>query len=390
MTVEEVEKLLPTVKKIVWYHYWLPVPMSFNTAHQQLVIREGAIVEVYTDVDITGVGEIAPLPEFAGGSIQDVLSCLPVVVERLRGKDVVEAMRLLHAEFAAIPSSAMCGIETALLDARGQIEQRSLSALLAQSAAPARSHSPVRSSISVNAVIGGASIETTVTRAREAVAAGFSCIKLKMGRDGEADVARVAAVRAAIGPSIALRLDANEGWTLELARAILARCAAFDIQYVEQPLARHDLAGMRTLRENVPVAIAADEALSDLASVERVLAARAADIFIIKPQLAGGLYNAQHLLQLASEHGLQCVITSSIEAGIGIAAALHLAASTPQVTLACGLGTLPMLENDLIGGTLPIYNGTMQVPTGPGLGVSLDRTALKLFSAPIKEVGRNI
>ncbi len=376
-------KALPIIKEVLWNHYQIPLSASFNTAHQALAKRAGAIIEIYTDTDIIGVGEAAPLPEFAGGSMQDVLSCLPLVAKRLLNKRLSEAKLILRDELNTMPSAAIYGIETALLDIQGQSEQRSLGSILFQSSSshlPRDANHTLRSEIDVNTVIGTIATEAAVALAHKAVTAGFSCIKLKLGHDLDAEVERVAAIRQAIGPSIHLRLDANEGWTREQAHYILRRCVDFNIQYVEQPLARYDLSGMRILRQAIPIPIAADEILSDLASAQRVLAAQAADIFIIKPQLAGGLYAAQRLLQLATEHNIKCVITSSIEAGIGIAAALHLAASAPAVTLACGLGTLPILANDLIYAALPIYKGHMCVPTGSGLGVELDRGALETFS----------
>jgi o-succinylbenzoate synthase len=367
-----------TIRTIQWHPYRVPLLTHFGTAHQQLATREGVIVEIYVDDGIVGVGEIAPLPEFIGDTVQDILPFLPHVAEQVQNKSLPEALSILHDDFNTIPGSARYGIETALLDAQGQSEGRSLSSILAQSRSG--NGQVIRSEIAVNTVIGTMGVDATVELAQEAIVAGFRCIKLKMGRELEVEVARVGAVRAAVGPSIDLRLDANEGWTREQTESILTRCADFNIQYVEQPLSRNDLEGMRALRQTVSIPIAADEMLSDLASARRILEAGAADIFIIKPQLSGGLYNAQRMLQLASEHGLRSVITSSIEAGIGVAAALHLAASSPEVTLACGLGTLPMLKNDLISGALPIYNGTLQVPDGPGLGVALDRETLAKFS----------
>jgi o-succinylbenzoate synthase len=368
------------IKKIIWYPYWIHLLSNLNTAHQQIAVREGAIIEIYTDDGAAGVGEIAPLPEFTGSTMQDILPLLPYVAEYLQNKTLSDALSILHDNFNTIASSARYGIETALLDAQGKYEGLSLSSFLAQPSSLNRNGQVVRSAVAVNTVIGTMSIDATVERAHEAVATGFRCIKLKMGREPEIEVGRVKAVRAAVGPSIDLRLDANEGWTRAQAGSILTRCADFDIQYVEQPLSRNDLEGMRALRRRVSIPIAVDEALSDFASAQRVLAAEAADIFIIKPQLSGGLYNAQRMLQLANEHELRSVITSSIETGIGVAAALHLAASSPEVTLACGLGTLPMLENDLISGALPIYRGRIQVPDGPGLGVALDRAALAIYS----------
>src|SRR5439155_14656372 len=124
------------------------------------------------------------------------------------------------------------------------------------------------------------------------------------------------------------------------------------------------------------IAIAADEALYNLDSAQHILDNEAADILIIKPQLAGGLRAGQQIIRLAAEHAVQSVITSTIEAGIGLVAALHLAASSPEITLECGLATLHLLADDLIVEDLPVHNGYLSLPPGSGLGVRLDKDAL--------------
>jgi o-succinylbenzoate synthase len=193
-------------------------------------------------------------------------------------------------------------------------------------------------------------------------------------------------VREAIGPSIQLRLDANEGWTFEQALTILTACTDWHIQYVEQPLPAHDIKGMRELRRAVSVPLAADEAVRDLASIRALLRAQAVQVLIIKPQLAGGLSASREMLRLASQKTISCVITSAFEAGIGLAAILHLAASSPEVTWACGLATLDRLVDDLLLEDLPVRSGMMAVPSGPGLGVNLDRKALLQYSYATGEV----
>ncbi|HEV2655691.1 MAG TPA: enolase C-terminal domain-like protein, partial [Ktedonobacteraceae bacterium] len=117
----------------------------------------------------------------------------------------------------------------------------------------------------------------------------------------------------------------------------------------------------------------------NLKSTRHVLAHAAADILILKPQLIGGLRVAQQVIREAADHGVRCVITSTIEAGVGVAGAVHLAAATPEVTLECGLATLSLLEDDLLLEDVAIQNGVLAVPTGPGLGISLDRAALARY-----------
>src|SRR5581483_12233565 len=134
------------------------------------------------------------------------------------------------------------------------------------------------------------------------------------------------------------------------------------------------------LREFSPIPIAADEALTGLESVRHVLEMRAADVLILKPQRVGGLQICRQVVQEASRRDIACVLTCNLEAGIGVAATLHLAAALPQLTLPCGLATLGLLENSLLLKELAIEQGYMAVPGGPGLGVELNRSALRSYT----------
>lgn len=376
------------IENIHWYPYRIPLRARFTTAHGSLSRREGAIIEVITEDGLSGVGESAPLPEFAGDDLGTALAPLSTLAAQLRGKTLAEALALLYASSAELPATTVCGLEGALLDAIGKQSGRSVSALLSSSqdssvgtrfTASGASSPALRRGIPVNAVIGALPLDTTITRAQELIAAGFHCIKLKVGSDPDQEVARVAAVRLAIGSAPHLRLDANEAWTFDLAVTMLSQIAEYDLQYVEQPLPASDLEGMSRLRRAVPIPIAADESVFNLKSTRHVLAHAAADILILKPQLIGGLRAAQQVVHEAAEHGVRCVITSAIEAGIGVAGAVHLAAATPEVTLECGLATLVLLEDDLLLEDVAIQNGVLAVPAGPGLGISLDKAALARY-----------
>ena len=369
--------------------YRISLRSPFTTAHGTLATREGAIVEIFTAKGITGVGEIAPMPDFSGGNLNDALTALhqSPIVNDLVGKGLDEALDILYGAVDILPASTICGLEIALLDALGQAQQYSISELLTQRSQSNASHlrrpvstqlpiAPPRTHIHINAVIGASATDAAVNNAQAAIATGFRCLKLKLGMGVKADIERVHAVREAIGPTIHLRLDANEAWDFDQAYTILTKCAPLDIQYIEQPLKASDLTGMHNLRQAVPIPIAADEAVYDLTSARRVLAAQAADVLILKPQLVGGLHVSRQIIQEATEHGVHCVITSSIETGIGIVGILHLVAASPEVTLECGLATLHMLEDDLLTEDLPIHDGILTVPTEAGLGVHLDRQAL--------------
>ena len=203
------------------------------------------------------------------------------------------------------------------------------------------------------------------------------------GRDrpGPADeVERIAAVRAAIGPAVWLRLDANEGWGVERAIAVLRACAALDLELVEQPVPADDLAGLAAVRRAVEVPIAADEAVRDEASALALLAADAADLLIVKPTIVGGLRAGLRIAAAAAAAGRGAIVTSALEAGVGVAAALQLAASLGPADRAHGLATGALLAGDLLARPLAIVDGRLALPSAAGLGVELDRAALARWS----------
>lgn len=361
------------IQTVRWSTYRLPLRGNFTTAHTLMRAREGAIVEIETANGLIGVGEIAPLPEFGGSTLSECLAALVALRPDLRGLELPDALSHVYTALRQkrISASTACGLEIALLDALGQAQRCSVSTLLNDTAS-----SPTRTTIAVNAVIGAATTAQAIEQAQQAVTAGFQCVKLKVGQNPAQDMERITAVRESIGPGVQLRLDANESWTLEQATQILQACERLDIQYVEQPLPAGDLAGMGELRRRVAVPLAVDEALRDMASAHQVLESAAANVFIIKPQLAGGLRAGREMIALAEQSQVRCVITSTLEAGIGLAGVAHLVAASPEITLECGLGTLDLFADDLLLEGLAVHSGVMSVPHGPGLGVQLDRAAL--------------
>src|SRR5262249_51753333 len=155
----------------------------------------------------------------------------------------------------------------------------------------------------------------------------------------DADLARVAAVRRAVGPSGAIRVDANAAWDVDTAVRCLEKLdiAAGGLQYAEQPCP--DPADLAAVRRRVRVPIAADESIRRAAAPAAVALAGAADLAIIKCTPLGGVRRA---LRVAAAVGLPCVVSSALETGVGLAAQLALAGALPSLDLACGLGTLSL------------------------------------------------
>jgi L-alanine-DL-glutamate epimerase-like enolase superfamily enzyme len=154
----------------------------------------------------------------------------------------------------------------------------------------------------------------------------------------------------------------------------LPQLAAYDLEYIEQPVA--GMADLAQVRRAVDVPIAADECVTDAGTVRELAVLGAADIVVVKPALLG-LRAAVSVVRTAQACGLGVVVTSALDTSIGIAAALHLAATLPDPALPCGLATASLLAGDLARDPLTPRSGWLEVPRGPGLGVQLDTESLQ-------------
>jgi len=177
----------------------------------------------------------------------------------------------------------------------------------------------------------------------------------------------VSALRSAVGPKARLRLDANEAWNRTAAAAALVALEPFGIDYVEQPVRRDDLVGLKRLSQDGAIPVAADEALLG-DGLAACLEARAASILIVKPAAVGGLSASIGVWRRAREEGLRVVWSTLIEAAVGRAAALALAAGLGPVDEVHGLGTADLLAADLVVGASPDRLDSEGRRGGAGIG----------------------
>jgi O-succinylbenzoate synthase len=170
------------------------------------------------------------------------------------------------------------------------------------------------------------------------------------------DVARVEAVRDAIGPAGAIRVDANGAWDVGQARQALRALGAFGLEYAEQPCAT--LAELAELRRTVDVPLAADESIRRAEDPLTVRATGSCDIVVLKAQPLGGVRAA---LAVAEACGLPVVVSSAVETSVGLAAGVAFAAALPELRYACGLATMSLLDGDVTGAPLAQREGVLPV-----------------------------
>jgi L-Ala-D/L-Glu epimerase len=316
----------------------IPMREPFVTSGGLVAAREIVLLRLEDDDGAVGYGEAAPLPSYDGVSVDDVVAALQ------SGEPG--------------PPHARTAEEMALLDLEARRDGRPVG-------------EPGAEAIAVNRTLGAGPPEDVARRAQAGVREGYSCFKVKVGLPD--DLERVAAVRLAVGPWPAIRLDANGAWSVEQAIAAINELATFDIQLVEQPCAT--LEEMAEVRRAVSVPVAADESVTTPADVRAAVAAEACDVVNVKLAPSGGFGAAREALREAAAHGLAGFISSTLDGPWGIAAALQLAAAE-RVQMACGLATLELFDASLAQALPPPHDGLLDVPQGPGLGVAVDERSV--------------
>ena len=327
----------------------LAMTRPLDTAAGPIDRRDGYLIRVGSAP--SGLGEATPLP----GWTESLHACH----EALGAADLPGSAADLPA-MASTPA-ARHGLELALLDREARDRRVPLYRHLG---GPRRV-----STVPVNATVGDGSTRETAAAAADAVTHGFRTVKVKVGgRSLVEDLERLLAVREAVGGDIEVRADANAAWTAEDAdEAIDQLDGAVDL--LEQPLANEALDGHRDLRGR-GVEIALDESVRD-PGLEAVIEADAADVVVLKPMALGGVGRAMALGEAARERDLDVVVTTTVDAAVARAGAVHLAAAL-DVDRACGLATAGWLADDVAGDPAPAVDGGVSVPQGAGHGVRVE------------------
>ncbi|WP_019501162.1 o-succinylbenzoate synthase [Pseudanabaena sp. PCC 6802] len=343
------------IERVILQHHKLPLRQPLKTAFGSICDRTCIVIQICDTEGRMGWGEASPLPGFGMESLVETQAVLDNLQTGLVGMEFasLHEIAVFLTEFSQSPA-AKHGVELALCNLLAIAQAKSLSQLI---------NPQSRNRLPVNALIGAVSPAIAVNLAQSFETKGYSCIKVKIGTDlADRDWQRVAAIRDAISPHVQIRLDANQAWSVDEAIAQIRRYEPLGIEYVEQPVAAQDLEGMAKVKRSVGIAIAADEAITCIDDLREVIACKAADIAILKPMAMGGILTARQAADVAFAAGLDVVITTTIDGAIARLGALHLAASIPQITRACGLATGELLANDLVPACPMPERGAIAVP----------------------------
>jgi len=316
-------------------------------------VRRLILLRLVDGDGVAGHGEAAPLEDYDGVSMDQVLKALAAHTSVLAMNEwpADSDVRAACAEADPLPQ-ALAAVDLALWDLAGRRAAKPVSELLGVS-----DPAPIR----VNATIGAVDPRTAAEEALAARESGFSCIKVKVGTPD--DRQRLAATRDAVGPDMLIRVDANGAWTQLDAPERIRALSRFDIELFEEPV--HGHAAIEAVARLVPkFALALDE--SESANLG-TFAHRYCDAVCLKVASSGGLTGLIRDAEAARRVGYEVYIASTLDGPLGIAAALH-AAAVVKPDRQCGLATLGRFDRP---NPLPAVDGHMQVPGGPGLGEGL-------------------
>jgi L-Ala-D/L-Glu epimerase len=290
-----------------------------------------------------GWGEAAPLEPYDGVSVQRCRAALETYLAILRDADPsLPGVRLVDACRQADPlPQALAAVDLALWDRAGRRAGRPVCELLTD--AP-------EAFVHVNA------LADTPQEAAQAARAGFGCVKAKAGIGDDAE--RLAAIRAAIGPDVALRIDANGAWNVAEATQRLAELEALDLELAEEPV--HGVTELRALRDRTSVPLAMDETDAP--------GSGATQLVCLKLSRAGGIGALLAKAAFCHAVGEEVYVASTLDGPLGIAAAVHCAAAL-RIARPCGLATLDRLDGIDPGALAPV-GGLVEVPRAPGLGAT--------------------
>jgi len=352
--------------KITNIEFW-PVKMKlsepYTIAYETFDSASNVFLKLTTNTGITGFGCGAPAPEVTGETDKDVLeNTQQIVAPLLKNADPCRISYLiekLKRKLKGYPAT-LAMVDSALWDIMAKSAGLPLYKLLGG----------FRTRMLTSITIGIMPVNETVEHALDFVKQGFKVIKIKGGSDVDEDIERLIKTREAIGDSIEIRFDANQGYSVWESLHFVKGTKNVRVELLEQPTPYDELDKMAQVTSKTTIPIMADESLQSLRDVFNIARRNQADMINIKIMKVGGIYEAMHINSVARSAGIEAMVGCMDESALGIAAGLAFALSRPNVIYADLDGHLDLIE-DPANGAVILKNGWLYPAEVPGIGILL-------------------
>jgi L-alanine-DL-glutamate epimerase-like enolase superfamily enzyme len=350
------------------YAFDIPLKEPFKISIGTVSAANDVLVMIRTDAGIVGLGEACPFHPITGETQEMNLAAAKGLREIVLGKSPMAIETLVHGfgPFLHSNPSAAAAFDTALYDILGKVAGLPLYRLFGGD----------KPSFGTDITTDLDEPQKMAAKAKEYVDRGFDTIKIKVGQSQEVDIARLEAIRQAIGYGRKIRIDANQGWTPPLAIDTLKKMEKFEVEFVEQPVLATDTAGLKAVHAASPIPVMADEALFYPADAIKLIQAEACSYFNIKLMKAGGILNMMKIAHVADAANMLCMVGCMVDSRLGLTAAAHVVASNRNIVFADLDGHSSHTVDPIVGGML-FERGQITVPDLPGIGADVDAVFLK-------------
>ncbi len=357
-----------TIKDVEIYVYDLPLVAPFRISIGEMKAANDVLVRIRTDQGLVGIGEACPFPPITGETQATNIAAAKAIRDMIAGKDplAIDAILRLIGPIVHSNPSMVAAFEMACFDILGQAAGLPLYRLFGGD----------KSTFESDITTGIDTPEAMAANVKKHAALGYKTLKVKIGLDPDQDFERLRAVREAIGDDIALRIDANQGYTVPQAIYALKKIEKLRIQLVEQPVLASDIDGLKTVRAESPIPIMADESCFLPASALKLIDAEACDYINIKIMKAGGILNSIRIAHIADAANMRCMVGCMLETRVALTAAAHVVASQANIVYADLDGNAEHTVDPVIGG-MTTKAGIVTMPETPGLGCDVDPAFLK-------------
>jgi muconate cycloisomerase len=350
----------------------VPLREPVHGVHGVTAVQRSVLVRAGSDEGIEGWGNVDPTPGYSAMSAAEVHDTVRRIAPALIGADPFNLRRALAAMDREAPgrSEAIAVVEMALVDLKARTLGLPVHSLLG---------GRVKDDIALNAWIGTVPPEQAAREATAWLGRGFRSAKIKVSGAASEGIARVAAVRAAVGPRMALRVDFNESLRLAEAAPFIRRLEPYDLTLVEQPIPRAEIAGLAEIRRAIGIPLMADESVTGPASLVEIIRCEAADLVKVKVMKQGGLLRTLAMVECAAAAGLGVVIGHGFGLTLSTLAEAAVAAVSEAIVDGCeAVGPLKM-AGDVVVEPVRLDRGAVLLGDQPGFGATVDPDALKRY-----------
>lgn len=350
--------------------YRFSIPTSpFVIATGTMYFAQNVLIKIYTDHNISGVGECSAFPMIVGESQETCIAMAKEFARILVGKDPLEIPERMDdlLGYAAHNGTIKSAFDMALFDIASKHAKQPLYEFLGGQ----------KRTIETDMTIGIDTPENMAAAALELKVKGCNIIKIKLGKGVHDDIERVKQIRRAVGDEIVLRLDANQGWDFDDALYALGALSVYTIEFCEQPMRTWYDDRLPELHANSPIKIMADESCYNHHDARKLINSASCSYLNIKFSKSGGILEAQKIHEIALQTGTKCMMGGMLESRIAITASMHFALASPNIIFFdMDSPLLGHLVDPVIGGM--VYNGYhIEIPDVPGIGADADPSFLE-------------